>query len=346
MALRHVLVPACLLSGLVLAAPRANAEEVQITDSCRTHFGAGVNFLTDPDGARYEDAYREFKVAYSECPSWKILGNFGLAAMKLERDGEAIDAYTKYLEGGKDQIDPAERTQYSRDLNTLKAAVAWVTLKVDQPGATLVDVRTPVRGEPVYNRYSFEDQELKIGIRPGHHKITVSVAGYQDAVWEFDAPSSANLDHSFEMKKPEVAGPTGPTGPGPTGPSGPTGPTGPDQVQTERPVPVTVYITGGLAIAGFVGFGVLGALASGKKSDYDKANDGTDPTGAKDLKDSGEQLNLFADVALGVGVVAGVLTAVFYLTRPEKPVATMDTGVSFSPAVGPGFAGAALGKRF
>ena len=55
---------------------------------------------------------------------------------------------------------------------------------------------------------------------------------------------------------------------------------------------------------------------------------------------------VFADIALGVGVVAGVLTAVFYVTRPEKPVATMDTGVSFTPAVGPGFAGAALGKRF
>ena len=48
----------------------SSAAEVVISDDARAHFSAGVNFLQDPDGARYEDAYREFKVAYAASPSW------------------------------------------------------------------------------------------------------------------------------------------------------------------------------------------------------------------------------------------------------------------------------------
>ncbi len=55
-----------------------------INDEARNHFNAGVNLIQDPDGPRYEEAYREFKAAYAAAPSWKILGNLGIAAMKLE----------------------------------------------------------------------------------------------------------------------------------------------------------------------------------------------------------------------------------------------------------------------
>src|SRR5262245_18752054 len=93
------------LGVIATLAQAARADEVQISDKARDHFRAGVNFLQDPDGARYEEAYREFKTAYADSPSWKILGNLGLAAMKLERDGEAIEAYQKYLSEGGTQVD-------------------------------------------------------------------------------------------------------------------------------------------------------------------------------------------------------------------------------------------------
>src|SRR5579885_3303968 len=86
---------------LGLPAPRARAD-VPITEEARTHFAAGVALLQDPKAPRYEEAYREFKAAYAASPSYKILGNLGLCAMKLERDEEAIVAYEKYLKEGKD----------------------------------------------------------------------------------------------------------------------------------------------------------------------------------------------------------------------------------------------------
>src|SRR3954467_10251265 len=103
--------------GLALLAATASAwADVPISDDARAHFTAGVSFLQDPDGARYEEAYREFKTAYAASPSWKILGNLGIAACKLERDGEAIDAFTKSLAEGGSQIDGEERAQFERDL--------------------------------------------------------------------------------------------------------------------------------------------------------------------------------------------------------------------------------------
>src|SRR4051812_8414633 len=81
---------ACLAS---VASPAiAHADDVQITPEARGRFSAGVNLLKDPEGPRYEEAYREFKAAYAASPSYKILGNLGLCAMKLERDEEAIAA--------------------------------------------------------------------------------------------------------------------------------------------------------------------------------------------------------------------------------------------------------------
>ena len=122
MPIRFRLMPGAIGALVLAVAAPALAGDVPITDAARKHFSAGVNFMQDPDGARYEEAYREFKAAYAESPSWKILGNLGICAMKLERDGEAIDAYKKYLQGGGTQLGAAERAQFSRDLSTLKPA--------------------------------------------------------------------------------------------------------------------------------------------------------------------------------------------------------------------------------
>jgi hypothetical protein len=91
--------------------------------------------MQDPDGARYEEAYREFKTAYASSPSWKILGNLGICAMKLERDGEAIEAFDKYLTQGGADVDGAERGQFERDLQTLRTGVVMVTLQSVPTGA-------------------------------------------------------------------------------------------------------------------------------------------------------------------------------------------------------------------
>ena len=206
------LATACALT--TLAAPAAASpkeEEVTVGDDARRHFTAGVALLQDPDGTRWEDAFLEFKAAFAASPSPKILGNIGLCAMKLERDGEAIEAYTRYIREVAD-IDAEERTQIARDLQTLSVTVVRVSLTVAPaaPGLTVLDRRIPVRGETMFNAYpvaagAANEAKLEVGIRPGHHEVVVRAPGYEDAVWEFEAYGGTRESRALTLRpKPNL----------------------------------------------------------------------------------------------------------------------------------------------
>ena len=296
--------PLLLFTSAVLLSSSAYAQDAEINEQARQHFQAGVNLMQDPDGARYEEAYREFAAAYQASPSWKILGNLGIAAMKLERDGEAIDAYQKYLAGGGTSLAPDEREQFQRDLGTLQAGVVRLSIDVNLPGASIRDERMPVTGSPVRNIYPVPDKHLELGVRAGHHKITVSLTGYEDAVWELDGVSGADQAHAFVLQHPT--------------PAAAGGGGGAAAGSAARPTPTGVYV--GLAATGAfaVGAGVVGVLALGKKSDFDKANDGSDPGHAKDLEGNVKTFNLVTDVLIGAAVVSAGVTTYLYLSRASK----------------------------
>jgi hypothetical protein len=180
----------------ILCAPLARAADDAIGEDARRHFNAGVSLLQDPDGARFEDAYREFEAAYAASLSPKILGNIGYCALKLERDGEAITAYTRYLQEVKD-VDPAEAIQVSRDVATLRSGLVRITLSVDSPDATVVDRRLPVRGDSITNVYGPANGNIEIGVRQGHHIIEARFRGETTEPWEFDAKPGGVLSHAF-----------------------------------------------------------------------------------------------------------------------------------------------------
>lgn len=295
--------PFILAAATALLAPMALAQDAVISDEARAHFQAGVNFMQDPDGARYEEAYREFSAAYRSSPSWKILGNLGIAAMKLERDGEAIDAFEKYLAAGGSALAADEIEQFQRDLGTLKAGVVRLSLEVSEPGAIILDERLPVAGSAVRNTYAVDGQRLDVGVRSGHHRITARLAGFEDDVWEIDAVSGAPQSHAFRLKRPSAAPPVT---------SGVAAPSG------ARPTPAGVYV--GLVTTGAfaVGAGVVGAIALKKKANFNDANDGSNPAHAKTLHDGVRTFNLITDVLLGAAVVSAGVTTYLYLSRPEK----------------------------
>ncbi|HSO41002.1 MAG TPA: tetratricopeptide repeat protein [Labilithrix sp.] len=191
------------------APPKTNPSG--ISEEARMHFAAGVALLQDPEGEKVEDAYREFQKAFEISPSPKILGNLGFCAMRLERDGEAIEAYSRYLREVPD-IDADERTQIVRDLQTLTVGVARLTIQTDKPGVRLVDVRTPTRGERITNVYGPVDGKIDIGVRPGHHVITAKLADHEDAVWELDAFAASRDKYAFTMRLRVIVAP-GPAAP-------------------------------------------------------------------------------------------------------------------------------------
>jgi hypothetical protein len=220
-----------------------------INDEARSHFAAGVSLLQDPEGEKVEEAYREFRTAYDISGSPKILGNMGFCAMRLERDGEAIDAYTRYLREVPD-IDAEERAQIVRDLQTLTIGLARLTIEVNKPGVRIVDVRIPVRGERVTNTYGpITNGKLEVGVRPGHHILTAKLTDHEDATWEIDAFAASRDKNAFVMRPRVVATPGGS-----------------DAGRSSNVGPIVVMGIGGAML---VGGAITGILALGKSHDIE-----------------------------------------------------------------------------
>ncbi len=330
-----VLFAATLVGATAQAADPASAGKaapgaVAITDSARARFRACVNFLTDPDGARFEAAYRECSAAYAESPSWKILGNLGLAAMKLERTGEAIQAFERFLAEGGEAITPEERAQVERDLQTQKLTVVWLTLE-GPAGASVTDERRPSAGAPVVNAYTLgADGTLRLGVQPGTHQVTVTQPGFEPDVWRFDGQTGTDLRHSMKLREAAKVAPA-------TGKA----------AERSRPVPMLVWIgaatTGALAVGG----GVTGFLASQKNDEYNTANTGSDSAQAKKLRDSGVMLNYVADGLFGAAALTGIATGVLYFMRPERePEGRPGTSLVVAPAVTTTAAGVSVTGSF
>jgi hypothetical protein len=184
----------------VCAVAPGHAAEAANEKEAREHFRVGVNYLQDIEGERYEEAYAEFKAAYALSHSPKVLGNVGLCAMKLERDGEAIEAYARYL-GEVNDIAPDEKEQIVRDLETLRASAAKVTMTLESGPAMVLDTRVPTRGSPVRNAYGPVDGTLELTLRPGHHRIAVTVGGREVGVWELNLGASDRQSHEFRWTR-------------------------------------------------------------------------------------------------------------------------------------------------
>jgi hypothetical protein len=341
--------PAIALAALALsvASGRALAQTSQTSPEklvqAKMHMEAGAAFYNDPNGHKCEEAYREFSKAYELSGSLNALKAMGVCALELERDGDAIAHFEKFLAGKGSQIDAADKAQVESDLKALRAGVAWVTLKTDRPGARVTDVRTPSRGSPISNRYTVGPEGLRVGLHPGAHIFTASADSSPDVMWRVELTNGGTYEHTFELPQAQAqpALPPGGTGPLQDEPVAP-----PAESEMERPMPTAVYVFGGLTVALVVPMTIFMIKASGDRKDYDEKNDGS-VTGPEieDLRSTVQTSNLLADVFLGATAASLVTTGILFLTRPSKPA--QQTGSwTFAPTVGPSGGGAFVTGRF
>ena len=197
---RGVWVSGVLAAVLALSAAHLAHAEVPVSENANRRFSQGVRYLTSQDPGRYEKAYREFKAAYEDSPSWKILGNLGIAAHELERDGEAIDAFKAYLARGGKELSADERKQFKDDLEVLEAGYSTVSIETVPDGAWLIDERLPETGAPILNRYGPTEGKLVLRVRAGHHRLRAEVNGYESDTWEFSDPPGGSSSHRFELR--------------------------------------------------------------------------------------------------------------------------------------------------
>ena len=268
-------------------APAGKVQPAGISEEARLHFSAGVSLLQDPEGEKVEEAYREFRTAYDVSNSPKILGNMGFCAMRLERDGEAIEAYSRYLREVPD-IDADERAQIIRDLQTLTVGVARLTIEVDKPGVRLLDVRIPVRGERVTNTYGPVNGKIDLGVRPGHHVITAKLNDHEEATWEVDVFAASRERNAFVMRPRMVA----------------SAPSAPVENRGTNPGP---WIVMGIGGAMLLGGAVTGIVALGKTNDLEDRCPGDVCPRTLDLESERSSAKTFVRVT-DVLLIAGAAT--------------------------------------
>jgi len=296
---------ACAVMVLVLGSSQG-AWAQPISEDARRYFQAGVALLQDPEGERVEEAYRQFKAAYAISPSPKILGNMGFCAMRLERDGEAIDAYARYLREVGD-VDPEERAQIAHDLQTLSVGTARISVEVNKPGVQLLDVRVPVQGSRITNVYGPLNARIEIGIRPGHHIMTAKLEGYEDKVWEFEAYAGARERYAFSMKPRATQMPSQP------------------HESKANPVP---WLVTGVGAAMLLSGAITGVIAAGKTKDIENQCPQDRCPSNFDLSSARSDASTFVritDVLLiggGVVTVGGLVWGLFFNHPRQEPVAT------------------------
>jgi hypothetical protein len=256
-----------------------------------------------------------------------VLGNIGFCAMHLERDGEAIEAYSTYLRETPD-IEERERAQIQRDLATLSSTIARVKITVKHPASSfsLVDMRVQTRGPIVENTYAMEGKEIALRIRPGRHRFKVKTDAAESVVVEALVEPGTDTAHEVTFAPPRPASPV---------------------MVKESPSyagPVILGVTGVLAIGGGV---VTGLLASNKQKDIEGSCPNDLCPATYDLDGERDKAKTYGTVADAAFIGGGVLiagAAVWYLLVPKSKsgsstmnASAMCTGTGCGFTIGRGF---------
>jgi hypothetical protein len=304
-------------------------------EGAKKSFATGVALLQDPDAPRYDEALLHFRRAYELSGSWKALGNLALCLFKLERDGEAIEAYEKYLQAAGKKLDAADRAQAERDLQALKAQVVTLELQLPESGVALIDERLDASGRRVVNEYTAESSSVKLGLHPGRHTITAKLST-GDVPWEIRLDPASTVTHEFQavQNSGEAA-----AGAAPKQAADSEASAAPQVDSGSQPLDLRIpaYASFGVAAVG-VGVGVLFALKSKDSREQADAlcNGDQCPVGRREeirgLQDDANNQGRLAWIGFalgGVGAAAGV-TLLVLRGQSEEPRAA--TGIT--PFVG------------
>ena len=306
----------------------AHAEDAGDVAEARKQFAAGVNLLDDPDGAKYEEAYHAFRKAFSLSRNPKVLGNIAYCAMHLERDGEAIEAYSTYLRETPD-IDERERAQIQRDLATLTSTVARVKITVKHSANVfqLVDTRLQTRGAPIENTYAMAGNQITLRVRPGRHSFKAKTGAVESVVVEALVEPASETAHEITFAPPRASGPV---------------------VVKESPSyagPVILGVTGLLAIGGGVATGVL---ARNKESDIEGTCPNDTCPASYDLDGERDKAKTFATVADAAFIGGGALLAgslLWYVLVPKSKTGAAGATTASAICTGAGCA-FSIGRGF
>ena len=227
-------------------------------EAAKRYFQNGVDLITAAQ-PNYQDAYYQFQLAYQESSnSWKVLGNLGLCALKLERDQEAVTYYEQYLQKGGSDIAPEERQAIEQDLLLLKGNLA--TVRISSPVQDLKVIDRRAGSSAPAQSYALQGGKLELQLRAGSHSLS-AINGNKRLSWDVVLEPKTVSAHVFDFD--EVA-PSASATPDSSSAAVPV---------ADRPSGSNLRVPGYIALGvGAVGLG-LGGYFAWQSSDYTSQSD-------------------------------------------------------------------------
>ncbi|MBK7582110.1 MAG: hypothetical protein IPI67_18125 [Myxococcales bacterium] len=217
-------------------------------------------------------------------------------AQASQKDGKLKSAKADFETCANAACPKLVRVECEAQLPKIAAAFASVKVSVLDAG------KAASGGSVTLDGAAFELAAGAVELEPGTHVFKAELSdgrnverrielkeGQRDTEVVLDVPAKAGLDTSAQSE-PEAA---------------PT---------NKNAVKPAVWVLGGVAVVGLIGFVGFGLSGKGKQSDLDACK----PDCSKGDVDSMRQSYLFADVSLGVALVAGGVGAYLYVQGKKK----------------------------
>ena len=259
-----------------------------------------------------------------------------------EKQGKLATAWLEYSDAlvAARRDAREDRVQYARDRAAeLELKLSRLTLllapNADTPGLAIeldgASVGSAVFGAPT-------------PVDPGKHSVRASAPAKISQVFSVEIGALADQQSLTIPPLEPAAEPTAPPTPPPAPAQGvgSTNEPGRTDELTKRPVPTSVYLSGGITLALAASAGVTGVAYLNKKHDYDNMaeRDGLSPT--VEARRNAARSYGYANLGLWIGTALGAgLTTYLYVTRPSQ-----QTAVHVSPWLGPQVAGLGVSGGF
>jgi hypothetical protein len=295
-------------------------------DEAREQFDTGVELF---EAGKFEQAAVSFARAYELKPSFKLLYNIGQVENELGHFAKALDAYTRYLAEGGDQVERVRLEQVRAEVKRLNKLVGMIAIEGAPPGAAVyIDERrsgaAPLPG-PIFVDLGEHQVRVKQGAVELHSEL-VTVAGGQQVVVRIegggaaDAPPVAAVTASGEEDEDDT-------------PSVPA--------TYEKPKRVWTWIAFGVGGAAAIGAAITGGLTMGKADELKSDCEGNVcPAGSAGELDSARALGNVTNALVAVAAVGVAAGVVFYFVEPRW--SKNESAVEVAPVAAPTAGGGAL----
>lgn len=325
-----VFVSGALLAGLVAFSVVPTVAADDATDKARVQFQHGVELF---EQGKFEQAAIAFARAYEIKPSYKILFNIGQAENLLQHYAAALEAYTRYLLEGGEEVKSERRAFVRGEITRLNSLVGMIVVECPIEQATVMvdgEIRgqTPLAGPVSVDLGRHEIEISKKGERL--HRQVFKIAGGERVTVKVEV-----VDEGAEGIGPAVRDePAGPTLGEPASNDGETGESGIG--------PVPFYVSA--AVTGALGLATIGLEIGTQRAASDLEDDPSD----KVARDRGKTLQITERVLLGLTGAAAVTTVVLLILTDfdEQPERGEPLDAVVTPMVGDGTAGLGVSGRF